>query len=173
MSVSPAPAAVNMPISSIKIDLLNFLLKYAQQLQSLSAIASGQEAHQAWQQIKVENTLKNRLKLVLLHGFAHASQRNDKLALELLENSLSRAGNSEPLLSAYLRFLQHILIDRLETDKRVQTMYTTLEQRVRQERKERLELLEQRSNLQHKLEALKNIEKSLNDRSKPPRLDKP
>lgn len=166
------PTLLNSSVSP-KEELLSFLLGYAQQIQSLPVTVLGQELQVVLQHFKTEDVPKNRLKLVLLHGFAHISQRNDKLALDLLEGALQKSENFDMNLLAYLRFLQRILLERVETEKRMQLLYNTCEQRLKQERKERIDLIEQRSKLQQKLEALKNIERSLNDRSKPAALDKP
>jgi len=133
----------------------------------------GQELQVVLQHFKAEDVPKHRLKLVLLHGFTHISQRNDKLALELLDGVLQKTEAIDVNLLAYLRFLQRILLERVETERRSQLLYNACEQRLKQERKERVDLLEQRSKLQQKLEALKNIERSLNDRGKPTALDKP
>lgn len=164
-TIPQAPTLLN-PSPNPKEDLLNFLLNYAQQIQSLPLATLGQEVQLVWQHFRAEDLPKNRLQLVLLQGFSQATYRNDKLALELLDAYLQKADVSNPPLLAYLRFLQKILVERMETEKRV-------ELRFKQERKERLELLEQRTKLQQKLEALKNIERSLNDRGKPAGLDKP
>lgn len=166
------PTLLNSSVSP-KEDLLGFLLNYSQQIQSLPLSILGQELQVVLQHFKAEDVPKNRLKLVLLHGFTHANQRNEKLALELLDGALQKPETFDMNLLAYLRFLQRILLERVETEKRSQLLYNSYEQRLKQERKERIDLLEQRSKLQQKLEALKNIERSLNDRSKPTALDKP
>jgi len=166
------PTLLNSSVSP-KEDLLSFLLGYSQQIQSLPFPVLGQELQVVLQHFKAEDVPKNRLKLVLLHGFAHANQRNDKLALDLLDGALQKSESFDVNLLAYLRFLQRILLERMETERRSQLLYNACEQRLKQERKERIDLLEQRSKLQQKLEALKNIERSLNDRGKPTALDKP
>lgn len=166
------PTQLNASVTP-KEDLLAFLLNYAQQIQSLPMPILGQELTLVLQHFKAEDAPKNRLKLVLLYGFAHASHRNDKLALELLDGSLQKSEGLDVNLLSYLRFLQRLLFERVEIEKRNQLLYSNYEQRLKQERKERLELIEQRSKLQQKLEALKNIERSLNDRGKPTALDKP
>ncbi len=166
------PTLLNSSVSP-KEELLNFLLNYSQQIQSLPLSVLGQELQVVLQHFKAEDVPKHRLKLVLLHGFAHISQRNDKLALELLDGVLQKTEAIDVNLLAYLRFLQRILLERVEAERRSQLLYNACEQRLKQERKERVDLLEQRSKLQQKLEALKNIERSLNDRSKPAALDKP
>lgn len=166
------PTLLNSSVTP-KEDLLAFLLNYSQQIQSLPLPVLGQELQVVLQHFKAEDVPKNRLKLVLLQGFAHANQRNDKLALELLDGALQKSESFDVNLLAYLRFLQRILLERVETEKRSQLLYNACEQRLKQERKERLDLIEQRTKLQQKLEALKNIERSLNDRGKPAALDKP
>ncbi|MDD2816363.1 MAG: hypothetical protein PHP00_11615 [Thiotrichaceae bacterium] len=166
------PTPLN-PSVTPKEDLLAFLLNYSQQIQSLPLPVLGQELQVVLQHFKAEDVPKHRLKLVLLHGFAHANQRNDKLALELLDGALQKTEAIDVNLLAYLRFLQRILLERVETERRNQLLYNACEQRLKQERKERVDLLEQRTRLQQKLEALKNIERSLNDRGKPAALDKP
>jgi len=166
------PTPLN-PSVTPKEDLLAFLLNYSQQIQSLPLPVLGQELQVVLQHFKAEDVPKNRLKLVLLHGFAHANQRNDKLALDLLDGALQKSESFDVNLLAYLRFLQRILLERVETERRNQLLYNACEQRLKQERKERVDLLEQRTRLQQKLEALKNIERSLNDRGKPTALDKP
>ena len=167
------PTLLNPSVSS-KEELLTFLLSYSQQIQNLPLPVLGQELQVVLQHFKAEDVLKNRLKLVLLQGFTHSNQRNDKLALELLDGALQKTEAFEVNLLAYVRFLHRILLERVETEKRNQLLYNSYEQRLKQERKERLDLIEQRSKLQQKLEALKNIERSLNDRGKPAAaLDKP
>jgi hypothetical protein len=166
------PTLLNSSVSP-KEDLLGFLLGYSQQIQSLPLPVLAQELQLVLQHFKAEDVPKNRLKLVLLHGFAQANQRNEKLALELLDGALQKSETFDMNLLAYLRFLQRILLERVETERRSQLLYNACEQRLKQERKERVDLLEQRSKLQQKLEALKNIERSLNDRGKPTALDKP
>lgn len=167
------PPTLLNPSVTPKEDLLAFLLTYAQQIQSLPLPVLAQELQVVLQHFKAEDVPKNRLKLVLLQGFAHASQRNDKSALELLEGALQKSDSFDVSLLAYLRFLQRILVERGEAERRNQLLYNACEQRLKQERKERFDLIEQRSKLQQKLEALKNIERSLNDRGKPAALDKP
>jgi hypothetical protein len=145
-------------IAAKELALVIELYDYAEQLNSLSGADRAAE-HKALEQIFTDcKEPRQRLKLALLMGGIEPELANYNLARTLLEGCLTAARG--PVLSGYIRSALRLL----EWRERYHGDYQTVSRQLAIEQRKNAALQQRVKTLEKKIEALADIEQSLQNR---------
>jgi hypothetical protein len=172
-SAAPAaPVASSAPSSVPSIfrrSSADELVNYLARLKAMNENALGAEAARQRQVAQRSPTDVARIKAAMALTVSGAAEEGDILTLV---DPLARRETSDPDVRAMASFLQGIAQERRRLKESAAAAGVKLRdaQRARETEKQRAEALQERAaQLQQKLDALTDLEKSLSDRQNPPR----
>jgi signal transduction histidine kinase len=162
---APATQSASSPSSSAEE-----LVAYLARLKSLDERARNAEAERQRQGLQGDSTDLARVKAAMAMTVAGQSEESEILAL--VDPVVTREGRNDPDTRAMAGFLQGIAHDRRRLKESAAAAGNRMRdaQKARETEKQRADALQERAaQLQQKLDALADLEKSLSERPNPPR----
>ena len=162
---APAPASPGGTINPAEE-----LMAYLARLKSLNETALNAEATRQRQAAQKDASDVSRLKAAM--ALTIAAQAEESEILAFVDPLAKKDARGDPEVRAMASFLQGIALERRRLKESAAAAGTRLRdaQRARDTEKQRAEAMQERAaQLQQKLDALTDIEKSLSDRQTPPR----
>lgn len=169
-SLAPTPKAALAGSPSGTISPAEELVAYLARLKSLNEAALNAEASRQRQAAQKDSTDVTRVKAAMAMTIAAQAEEADILAL--VDPLAKRDARADPDVRAMASFLQGIAQERRRLKESATTAGVRVRdaQRARDTEKQRADALQERAaQLQQKLDALTDLEKSLSDRQTPPR----
>jgi hypothetical protein len=166
---APAPAAASAP-SVLRRSSAEELVNYLARLKAMNETALSAEAARQRQAAQRQSSDLPRIKAAMALVVAGQAEEGDVLAL--VDPLAKKDGTADADVRAMASFLQGITHERRRLKESAAAAGARLRdaQRARENEKQRAEALQERAaQLQQKLDALTDLEKSLSDRQTPAR----
>ena len=166
-SATSAPVS---PSTAWNVSPAEELVSYLARLKSLNETALTAEAARQKQSLQKDSSDVARVKAAMAYTLSPQAEETEVLAL--VDPLVKKEARSEPEVRAMASFLQGIAHERRRLKESAAAAGARLRdaQRARDNEKQRAEALQERAaQLQQKLDALTDLEKSLSDRQTSPR----
>ena len=164
-----APVAEAAVIPIVGPSTAQELMAYMSRLRNMSESALNAETHRQRMAIQRQPSDITRLKMAMAMTISPQTEEADILAIV---DPIARNETKDADVRAMASFLQGIAIERRRLKESATAAGTRLrdERRARESEKQRADAMQERAaQLQQKLDALTELEKSLSDRPNPPR----
>ena len=170
-ATQPAPAASPSAMARLfgRTSTAEELVAYLDRIRVLNEAGVAAEAARQRQAAQRDQTDLSRVKAALALSLTNPAEEGELLALV---DPVARKPSADPDLKAMASFLQALAADRRRLRESATAAGTRLreERRLHEAQKQRADALQERAaQLQQKLDALTEIEKSLSDRQPPSR----